>query len=186
MEPSPAWTHDRAARHALQLAHPAAVGRVGHDARPTPDNQLAGLGDAAADGYRAAFPDGNLITFTVADIGFLFDHSFDSPRAARTVAAWTYAHTAPAPRDRSRQTGVPLPAALAEAGYERGHLIAHATGGGRDAPPSTAARRPAHVRRSPYLNLSLGPERRPRTGWQTRWSPTATHPAPSSFRSTRR
>jgi hypothetical protein len=49
------------------------------------------------------------------------------------VAAWTCAHPAPAPRDRSRQAHFPLPPALAQAGYERGHLIAHATGGGLDA-----------------------------------------------------
>ena len=98
-----------------------------------PDDVLACLYDAAADGYTAAFPDADLVTFTAADIGFLFDHSTNSERASRTVAAWTYAHTAPSSRDRSRQAGFPLPAALAEAGYERGHLIAHASGGGLDA-----------------------------------------------------
>ncbi len=69
----------------------------------------------------------------MADIGFLFDHSIDAERASRTVAGWTHAHAAPAPRDRTRQAGFPLPTVLAEAGYERGHLVAHATGGGLDA-----------------------------------------------------
>jgi hypothetical protein len=40
--------------------------------------------------------------------------------------------------------GFPLPASLAEAGYERGHLIAHATGGGLDANVFAQAR---HINR---------------------------------------
>jgi hypothetical protein len=127
-----AWTDDRAALHAVQRAPLAPVGRTDPHATP-PDDVLVGLCDAAAEGYRAAFPDAELVTFTAVDIGFLFDHSTNSERASRTVAAWTYAHTAPSPRDRSRQAGFPLPAPLAEAGYERGHLIAHASGGGLDA-----------------------------------------------------
>jgi len=127
-----AWTDDRAALHALQRAPLAPVERAGPHEVPR-DDVLARLCDAAADGYRAAFPDAELVTFTAVDIGFLFDHSTNAERAFRTVAAWTYAHIAPSPRDRSRQAGFPLPAALAEAGYKRGHLIAHASGGGLDA-----------------------------------------------------
>jgi hypothetical protein len=109
-----------------------------------PDAVLTCLAQAAADGYRAAFPDADLVTFTAADVGFLFDHSTDAGRVSRTVSAWTHAHAAPSPRDRTRQAGFPLQAALAEAGYERGHLIAHAAGGGLDANVFAQAR---HVNR---------------------------------------
>src|SRR5207244_4085471 len=51
----------------------------------------------------------------------------------RTVAAWSHARAPVASRDRSRQAGFPLPRAFADAGYERGHLMAHAAGGGLDA-----------------------------------------------------
>jgi hypothetical protein len=118
--------------HALQRPPLAPVERVGPHELP-PDDVLVRLCDAAADGYSAAFPDAELVTFTAVDIGFLFDHSTNAERASRTVAAWAHVRAAPSPRDRSRQAGFPLPAALAEAGYERGHLIAHASGGGLDA-----------------------------------------------------
>jgi len=57
------------------------------------------------------------------------------------VAAWRRARAAAAARNRSRQAGFPLPAALAATGYERGHLIAHASGGGLDANVFAQARR---------------------------------------------
>ncbi|WP_173157965.1 DNA/RNA non-specific endonuclease [Phytohabitans suffuscus] len=71
--------------------------------------------------------------FTAAGIGFLFDHGVSIDRVPGTAAAWTRARSAPASRDRSRQAGFPLSPTLAEGGYERGHLIAHASGGGLDA-----------------------------------------------------
>jgi hypothetical protein len=125
----PPWPDERAGLHGLQLAAAGAVGRI--PGRPADAGEF--LVDAAATGYRAAFPGAQLVTFTVAGIGFLFDHSTRSDRVPRTVAAWTHAHAAAQSRDRSRQAGFPLAPALAAAGYERGHLIAHATGGQLDA-----------------------------------------------------
>ncbi|HZN76098.1 MAG TPA: hypothetical protein VFC00_31085 [Micromonosporaceae bacterium] len=102
------------------------------------------LVDAAAAGYSATFPAADLVTFSAQGVGFLFDHSADMERASRTVAAWTHARNPATPRDRSRQAGFPLSSALAGAGYERGHLIAHASGGGLDANVFAQAR---HVNR---------------------------------------
>jgi len=115
VQPSAAWSDDRVGLHALQRAEAACVGRGPR--QPPHEEILVCIRDAAAAGYRAAFPDAELVTFTAVDICFLVDHSTNSERASRTVAAWTYAHTAPSPRDRSRQAGFPLPAVLAEAGY---------------------------------------------------------------------
>jgi hypothetical protein len=120
----PSWPQERARLHGPQLAAAA------------PDRRLHAvefLADAAATGYAAAFPGAELVTFTVAGIGFLFDHSTSADRASRTVAAWTHARAVTTSRDRSRQARFPLAPALAGAGYERGHLIAHATGGQLDA-----------------------------------------------------
>jgi hypothetical protein len=126
------WSGQRARLHALQHGQFAFPRRTAQQQTP-PEDVLTQFVDVAADGYLAAFPDADLVTFSVGAIGFLFDHSLTAERASRTVAAWTRAGPAPVDRDRSRQAGFPIPAALAEAGYERGHLIAHATGGGLDA-----------------------------------------------------
>lgn len=131
MEPSASWPDDRASVHELQRTH--RPGRPPVPRQASFEQVLACLVEAAAEAYTAAFPDAELTTFTAANIGFLYDHSTSEERASRTVAAWTQARPAPAPRDRSRQAGYPLPAPLAAAGYERGHLIAHASGGGLDA-----------------------------------------------------
>jgi hypothetical protein len=132
VEQSPPWPVDRLTVHALQEPQPLDAEHIAY-VDTAPADVIAQLAGAAMTGYSAAFPDAALVTFTAAGISFLFDHSTRAERQSRTVAAWTQAHPAPASRDRSRQAGFPLPPALAEAGYDRGHLIAHATGGGLDA-----------------------------------------------------
>jgi hypothetical protein len=127
VEPSESWPDDRAYLHALQRGRPNRTEAAPAEGRP--DRLI----EAAAAGYSAAFTDAELVTFAAGGISFLFDHSTNAERASRTVAAWTRVHAAPAPRDRARQARYPLPPALTAAGYERGHLIAHATGGGLDA-----------------------------------------------------
>jgi len=131
VEPRASWPDDRDSIHGLQRVHEFSLSSALRQA--SAEEVFGCFADAAAAAYRSAFPNAELITFTAAGIGFLFDHSTSQERESRTVAAWTQARSAPAPRDRSRQARYPLPAALAAAGYERGHLIAHASGGGLDA-----------------------------------------------------
>ncbi len=143
MHRSERWPGDRARLHSLQLAYVAAAEYI-EPGQVLPD-VLECLGNAAATACAAAFPDAELVTFTIAGIGFLFDHSTSAERAPRTVAAWTNALSTPASRDGSGQAGFPLSPTLAEAGYERGHLIAHASGGGLDENLFAQARHDANL-----------------------------------------
>lgn len=134
------WPRERAGLHGLQFAHAG-----GDDRIPSPLTDVGDhLADAAAVGYADAFPGAELVTFHAAGIWFLFDQSTLADRASRTVAAWTRAQAASGSRDRSRQARFPLAPVLASAGYERGHIIAHATGGQLDANLFAQAR---HVNR---------------------------------------
>ncbi len=89
--------------------------------------------DDAVDAYRAAFPDAQLLVFDVDQVTFAFDETTGTEREPRTVAAYARTIRAPAGRDRSRQARFPMAARSVVAGYQRGHLVAHATGGGLDA-----------------------------------------------------
>lgn len=60
-------------------------------------------------------------------------HDVTGGREPRTVAAWGRVPAHVDPRDRSRHAGFPMSEALTAAGYDKGHLIARATGGGYDA-----------------------------------------------------
>jgi hypothetical protein len=92
------------------------------------------LVEAAGRGYRAAFPLSELVEFDDRGSSYLFDLTDDPivDRQPRVVAAWGRSSAPQGRRMRSRQAGFPLPPALAGRGYERGHLLAHATGGGLD------------------------------------------------------
>jgi GTPase SAR1 family protein len=94
---------------------------------------MLALFDAALDAYQATFPDAQVVTFDVDRVRFAFDGAAGDDREPRTVAALARSIAPPAGRDTSRQRGFPLSAALRAAGYEKGHLIAHASGGGLDA-----------------------------------------------------
>jgi hypothetical protein len=94
---------------------------------------MRALFDDAVDAYRAAFPDARLLVFEVDRVTFAFDQATGADREPRTVAAYARTIRPPARRDRSRQARFPMPPRLLVAGYERGHLVAHATGGGLDA-----------------------------------------------------
>jgi hypothetical protein len=98
------------------------------------DDVLEELIDNAADGYRAAFPNGELVEFDDRAASYLFDVAGDRAvgRSPRVVAAWGRSAAHHGPRERSRQAGFPLAAQLLKQGYERGHLIAHGSGGGLD------------------------------------------------------
>jgi hypothetical protein len=89
--------------------------------------------DDALDAYRAAFPDAQLLVFDAGQITFAFDETTGADREPRTVAVSARTIRAPAGRDRSRQARFPMAARLVAAGYQRGHLVAHGTGGGLDA-----------------------------------------------------
>lgn len=91
------------------------------------------LSDYAAELYRAAFGDAELLELDFGETVFLFDNfAADDGREERTVAAWRVVPKHAPARDRSRQAGFPLHASLVAAGYERGHLIARASGGPLD------------------------------------------------------
>lgn len=90
--------------------------------------------DLAAEGYYAAFPHSELVEFDDHGVSYLFDltDASDADRTPRVVAAWGISSVPAGGRKRSRQAGFPLSTELAARGYERGHLLAHATGGGLD------------------------------------------------------
>ncbi len=117
----------------LPLPRPTERGAGFLDRRPV----VAALAEEAALRYRQAWPDADLVEFDADGATFLYDLAENgaggSTREGRTVAAWAISRGPAAPRDASRQRGYPLAESLRELGYERGHLIAHASGGGLDA-----------------------------------------------------
>ena len=98
------------------------------------DDVVEELIENAADGYRAAFPNSELVEFDDRAVSYLFDLADDRAvgRSPRVVAAWGRSAAHHGPRERSRQAGFPLAAQLLRQGYERGHLMGHASGGGLD------------------------------------------------------
>jgi len=128
-----AWPSDRAALHASQgvVGPPQEWVEVEASSH---DLVLDELVDVAAHGYYAAFPGSELVEFDDRGASYLFDLTDDPAmgRTPRTVAAWGRSSVPTGPRQRSRQAGFPLSSALAGRGYERGHLLAHAAGGGLD------------------------------------------------------
>ena len=130
---SPAWPSDRSALHALQGVTAPSHGWVevvGSGDEPVLDE----LVNATARGYWAAFPGSELVEFDDRGAAYLFDLTDDPTigRQPRVVAAWGRSSAPQGRRENSRQAGFPMPAALVGRGYERGHLLAHATGGGLD------------------------------------------------------
>ena len=99
--------------------------------RPQPELLL---NRRAAEAYAAAFPDADLSRFSAEGMEFWFDSvGIDGVgREPRTVAACGRVPEHVAARDATRQRGYPLSIRLAAAGYERGHLVARAAGGGMD------------------------------------------------------
>jgi hypothetical protein len=83
--------------------------------------------------YMDRWPNGELLRFPFGGADFWYD-TFDDPsgRESRTVAGWTRIPETVQPRDVQRQRGYPLSPVLAARGFERGHLIARASGGGLD------------------------------------------------------
>jgi len=92
------------------------------------------LSRRAADAYMRAFSDADLSQLSADGVEFWFDSvGIDGVgREARTVAAWGRVPEQVAARDATRQRGYPMSRRWADAGYERGHLVARAAGGGLD------------------------------------------------------
>jgi|tagenome__1003787_1003787.scaffolds.fasta_scaffold20962452_2 hypothetical protein len=130
---APGWSSDRSNLHMLQGVSAPSQGWT-EALTPGGEPPLHELIEEAATGYRAAFPDGELVEFDDHEARYLFDLADDPARgrAPRVVAAWGRSSTPRSQRNRSRQGGFPLRPVLAGRGYQRGHLLAHATGGGLD------------------------------------------------------
>jgi hypothetical protein len=88
------------------------------------------------DAYNSTTPwDTQVIEIPLGRLTYLFDMapSMGDVGDDRVVAVWGRSTVAPAPRDRSRQAGfIPVPEKWSKAGYDRGHFVAHAAGGGMD------------------------------------------------------
>jgi hypothetical protein len=129
----PDWLPERSELHVLQGVVGPIEGWV-EWATPGGEPTLSELIEVAVGGYCAAFARSELVEFDDRGSTYLFDTA-DDPAAGRTprvVAAWGLSSTATGRRQGSRQAGFPLSAALIAQGYERGHLLAHAIGGGLD------------------------------------------------------
>lgn len=82
--------------------------------------------------YREAVPGANLLVVDLDSWSYLFHLTSSGPESAiadRVVAAWGKSAAPSAPRDRSRLRGHP---GSSRAEDQKGHLIAHASGGGLD------------------------------------------------------
>lgn len=88
------------------------------------------------DAYNSTTPwDTQVMEVPQGRLTYLFDMapSMGDVGDDRVVAVWGRSTAAPAPRDRSRQAGfIPIPEKWSKAGYDRGHFVAHAAGGGMD------------------------------------------------------
>jgi hypothetical protein len=80
-----------------------------------------------------------VLEITQGALVFLFDAAptlkpvTDLPADDRVVAVWGHSQKAAKPRDRARLAGfLPTPSAWSRARLDRGHLVAHAAGGGLD------------------------------------------------------
>ena len=83
------------------------------------------LSDGWAVAYRARSGDSEIVEVDQGQLTYLFDIS-----AARVVSVWGRAVSVTAPRPTTRMRGFPLPPSDGE--LVRGHLVAHAIGGGTD------------------------------------------------------
>jgi hypothetical protein len=88
------------------------------------------------DAYNSTTPwDTQVMEIRQGALTYLFDMapSVGDVGDDRVVAVWGRSTVAPAPRDRGRQAGfIPVPEKWSKAGYDRGHFVAHAAGGGTD------------------------------------------------------
>ncbi len=88
------------------------------------------------DAYDAATPRATqVLDIPQATMTYLFDMapSMSNVGDDRVVAVWGRSIAATAPRDKTRQAGfIPVPEKWSKAGYDRGHFVSHAAGGGLD------------------------------------------------------
>lgn len=114
---------------------------LGAGDRPlNPDHLLDRVVDEWCDAYTRAVGDfGDLLRFTDEGTTYIFDYTSGSrpenrrPTEDRVVAAWRYSTRQARARDRSRQGGFPIPEDPERPKMtQRGHLFAHAMGGGLD------------------------------------------------------
>jgi hypothetical protein len=108
--------------------------------RPTPEQWDGFVRDALVplwlDAYDAATPWAtHVLEIPQGALTYLFDMapSMGDIGDDRVVAVWGRSTAATAPRDRTRQAGfIPVPQKWSKAGYDRGHFVSHAAGGGMD------------------------------------------------------
>jgi hypothetical protein len=108
--------------------------------RPTPDGWDGFVRDALVplwlDAYDAAAPWATqVLEIPQGALAYLFDMgpSMGDVGDDRVVAVWGRSIAAAAPRDRTRQAGfIPVPEKWSKAGYDRGHFVSRAAGGGMD------------------------------------------------------
>ena len=118
------------------------VGMVGRYAGPGADLRELGvaLGDAWCEQYEATTPwHADVTEIPLGNLTYLFDLAPSQGVVGaedaddRVIGVWGRPTVQQAPRDRSRQRGfLPEPAKWSRAGYDRGHFVAHALGGGMD------------------------------------------------------
>ena len=79
-----------------------------------------------------------VVEIALGNLTYLFDLAPSSGRASpgadeRVVGVWGRVAKPSTERDRARQAGfIPAPARWSQAGYDRGHFVAHSLGGGMD------------------------------------------------------
>jgi hypothetical protein len=109
---------------------PLTAGGLGGEADR--DELAARLSQAWCYAYRAQIPECSLVEFESDGATFLFDlaSAAGGDQADRTLAAWGLSRPAPQPRDESYQRGYPSPNGRAVRLLDKGHMVAHAAGGG--------------------------------------------------------
>jgi hypothetical protein len=104
----------------------------GLDGEPGREKLVARLSQAWCHAYRAQIPECSLMEFESDGATFLFDLASEAGghQADRTVAAWGLSRPAPQTRDESSQRGYPSPNGRTVRLLDKGHMVAHAAGGG--------------------------------------------------------
>ncbi|MCW2993637.1 MAG: hypothetical protein JWQ18_1132 [Conexibacter sp.] len=114
--------------------------RLFAERRPSPEDWDSFVRDALVplwlNAYDAATPWATqVLEIPQGSLTFLFDMapSMGDVGDDRVVAVWGRSVAAAGVRDKARQAGfIPVPEKWSKAGYDRGHFVSHAAGGGMD------------------------------------------------------
>ena len=123
-----------------QIDYRAIAELLGAGERPLSSEQFLNMVVEWCEAYTQAVGDfGDLLRFTDEGTTYIFDYTSGSrpenrrPTEDRVVAAWRYSTRQPRARDKSRMKGFPIPEDPERPKTtQRGHLFAHAMGGGLD------------------------------------------------------